>query len=159
MSSPRHWNVRRHISRVHDGRGEPTCSFMMQHDRDQNSIAAGFNYPRPAFHRSGSGSYFYTQGRTSTKDQGSKTLTQSMDELIEPVKKLIEYRNLLNQLCVVDQQQQALGQFFYSSVIPSSEFERYRPATSAHPSKPISRPDFYAHIKATAHKFDLDDNS
>jgi hypothetical protein len=41
----------------------------------------------------------------------SKTLIQSMDEFIEPVKKLVEYRNLLNQLSVLDQQQQAPRQF------------------------------------------------
>lgn len=156
MSSPRHWNVRRHICRMHDGIGEPNSSFMMQYHRNPNSKAQGFNYSRPPFHRSSSGSYSYSQHYTSTKEQRSKTLIQSMDEFMEPIKKLVEYINLLNQLRVLDQQQQARRQFFYPTIIPSPEFERYKPPTSAHPTNRSLVPDFYGHIKLTADKFALD---
>jgi hypothetical protein len=156
MSSTRHWNVRCHISRIHDGVGEPTSGFMMrQYDRNPHSTARGFNYSRPTFHRSGSASHFYSQDRTSTKEQRSKTLIQSMDEFMEPIKKLVEYINLLNQLRVLDQQQQARRQFFYPTIIPSPEFERYKPPTSAHPTNRSLVPDFYGHIKAMADKFAL----
>jgi len=110
MSSPRHWNVRRHIHRRHDEVGEPTSNFM-KYDRNPNSIAQCFNYSGPPFHRGDSDSYSYSRHYTSTKEQRSKTLVQSMDEFIESVKKLVEYRNLLNQLCVLDQYQQAWRQF------------------------------------------------
>ena len=156
MSSTRHWNVRRHISRIHDGVGEPTSGFMMrQYDRNPNSTARGFNYSRPTFHRSGSASHFYSQDRTSTKEQGSKTLAESMEEFMEPMKKLLEYLNTLNQLFVSGQQQRPGTQFFYSPIIPSPQFERYEQATSVHPIKPSSVPDFYGHIKAMADKFAL----
>ena len=154
MSSPRHWNVRRHISRIHDGIGEPNSNFMMQYDRNPNSKAQGFNHSRPTFHRRGS--YSYSQHYTSTKEQRSKTLIESMNEFMEPIKKLVEYKTLLNQLFVSGQQQRPGTQFFYSPIIPSPQFERYEQATSVHPIKPSSVPDFCGHIKAMADKFALD---
>jgi hypothetical protein len=99
MSSTRHWNVRRHISRIHDGVGHPTSNFMRQDDRNPNSIASGFNYSR-----SGRGSYSNSQDHISTKEQRTKTLLQSMDQFIEPMKKLVEFQNLLDQLFVSRQQ-------------------------------------------------------
>jgi hypothetical protein len=154
MSSPRHWNVVRHISRIHDGIGEPTSDFMMRSNRNPNSIAES----RSPFHRGGRGSYSYSQPYTSTKEQRSKTLIQSMDEFIEPIKKLVEYKNLLNQLSVLDQQQQAPRQLFYPSIISSPELEDFGPSTIEHPISPISVSDFYGHIKFTAQKFASDCN-
>jgi hypothetical protein len=151
MSSNRHWNVRRHISRIHDGIGEPRSSFMMQDDRNPNSRTPGFNYTQLRFHRSGS-----SQDHTSTKEQRTKTLVQSMDEVIEPTRKLVEYTYLLNQLFVLNRQLQTARQIFYPMIIPSQEIERHDQPTSAHHPNPISVPDFYGHIKATARKFDLD---
>jgi hypothetical protein len=153
MSSTRHWNVRRHISRIHDGIGEPTSGFIVR-QYDPKSTARGINYSWPTFHYSGRGSYFYTQDRTSAKEQRSKTLIQSMDEFIEPMKKLVEYQNILNQF-VLALQQRPRTQFFYSPIIPSPESERYEQDTSVHPIKPSSAPDFYGHIKAMADKFAL----
>src|SRR5206468_2771107 len=88
MSSARHWNVQRHIYRIHHGIDEPTSGFMRQYDRNPSSIARVFNYSRPHFHSRDSGSYSYSQDRTSTKEHGSKTLAESMDEFMEPMKKL-----------------------------------------------------------------------
>lgn len=158
MSSTRHWNVKRHISRTHDGMGEPSSSFMrMEPDVDPNSIAQGFNHCTPAFHRRGSGGISYSQHRTTAEDQGSKTLVQSIDEFMQPIKKLVEFKNLLDQLLVSGQQQQAWKQFFSPTIIPSAEFGGYeQQPTSAHPIKPSSVPDFYEHIKLTADKFALD---
>jgi hypothetical protein len=153
MSSNRHWNVRRHISRIHDGVGQPTSNFMRQDDRNPNSIASGFNYSR-----SGRGSYSYSQDHISTKEQRTKTLLQSMDQFIEPMKKLVEFQNLLDQL-FVSGQQQACKQFFSPTIVPSAEFEGYeQQPTSAHHPNPISEPDFYGHIKLTAQKFAFDCN-
>jgi hypothetical protein len=94
MSSSRHWNVVRHIHRRHDGVGEPASNFMMQYDRNPKSIAQS----RSPFHLGGRGSYSYSQDYTSAKEQRSKTLIQSMDEFIEPLKKLVEYKHLLNHI-------------------------------------------------------------
>ena len=38
MRSPRHWNVRRHISRVHDGFGEPTNEFGKTREEQQRQM-------------------------------------------------------------------------------------------------------------------------
>ena len=64
MRSPRHWNVKRHISRVHGGFGEPTNEFGKTREEQQRqmniNLQSGYgNY----YHNSQKSRHFYSRSQ------------------------------------------------------------------------------------------------
>jgi hypothetical protein len=87
MSSTRHWNVRRHINSWHAGSGQPVAGMDLHSSHSPS-------WP----------SYFHK----SISFQGRKYPTHKtadiMEDILEPFRKAVEFKNLLNQLSTPRQQ-------------------------------------------------------
>lgn len=90
MSSSRHWNVRRHIERSHNGFGQPVSDqYTMQYHTKMN--------PRPF-------SMFFP--RQTQKNSPAKAY-DFVDRILGPLRKAVEFKNLLSQVAApVSHQQQ-----------------------------------------------------
>ena len=106
MGSPRHWNVRRHILRLHDGLGEPVNGFGKTREQCQMDMNLQFGHGN--YHNSQKYSSFvpvqFKESRFSSstpKDRmrnNNKLRWDFMDEIIEPAKKFLEFTRVLEEL-------------------------------------------------------------
>jgi|GEM_PF-4187081 len=143
MVSPRHWNVSRHILRVHDGLGEPTNEFgktRKEQHRTNTNLEFGYgNYyhdsqKSPSFlpvkfkeSRVGGGSTL----KDGLPNNNNKSLWDFMDDFIEPVKKVLEFKRALDELAPSSQY---YSYHYYSPYAISHQY----PQSRLHLSSPIN---------------------
>lgn len=90
MSSDRHYNVRRHIQRRHGGMGEPVSYDTMEYYTDMNPQK--FQFPFDYSHHKSSS--FLIQ-----KEKSDKNFSDFIEnQILQPLRKIVEYRSLLAQL-------------------------------------------------------------
>ena len=90
MSSSRHYNVERHIFRMHDGIGEPVNDSNIEYYREANRH--NLRFPLDQFHHSSLS--LLTQ--KEKPDQKFSDLLE--DQFLQPLRKMAEFKNLLAQL-------------------------------------------------------------
>src|SRR5918994_319521 len=100
MSSSRHWNVKRHIQRRHRTMSQPVSNDTMQYYKDMNP--QNFHFPFAYFHHALSS--FLTR-----KEKTHKNFSELLEEqILQPLRKVVEYKNLLSQLSTIQPQQQRI---------------------------------------------------
>ena len=139
MSSTRHWNVKRHIQRRHRGMGEPISYDTMHYHKDMNP--ENFRFPFAYFHHTSLS--FLTQ-----KEKSNKNFSDFLERLLQLLRKIVEYKNLLSQLSTMPQQ---TGIMPYSGGVypsmPSMSFDRGESNnTSSEHSKFEDDVDDYAEV-------------
>ena len=90
MSSSRHYNVKRHILRMHDGMGEPVNDNTIEYYREANRHYLRF--PLDQFHHSS----LSLLTRKEKPDQKFSDLLE--DQFLQPLRKMAEFKYLLTQL-------------------------------------------------------------
>jgi hypothetical protein len=124
MGSTRHWNVERHIFRLHGGLGEPingSGKTRKQSKADMNLQFRHGYYDNtnkwPPFlpvqfkeHRFHGG----TLKDGMRNDNHNKSQWDFMDKIIEPVKKALEFTKMLQELSISNQR---LSHYYYPSAI------------------------------------------
>jgi hypothetical protein len=118
MGSPRHWNVERHILRLHGGLGEPVNEFGKTREQCQMDMNLQFGYGN--YHNSQKYPSFvpaqFKESRFSdgTLKDGMRNNNKSrwdfMDEVIEPAKKMLEFTRVLEELSMSNQR---LSRYYY----------------------------------------------
>jgi hypothetical protein len=89
MSSNRHYNVRRHIQRRHGGMGEPVRHETTQYYTDMNP--QNFRFPFAYSH--------HVPSSSLRKERSDKKFSDVLeDQILPPLRKMVEYKNLLSQL-------------------------------------------------------------
>jgi hypothetical protein len=92
--SKRHWNLQRHIQRRHRGIGEPISHDTLKYFRDMNSLNLRFPFD-----------YSYAS-LFSPKEKPQKKFSDLFeDQVLQPLRKVLEFKNLVSQLCVIQPQQ------------------------------------------------------
>jgi hypothetical protein len=114
MGSPRHWNVERHICRLHRGIGEPVNEFgkieeqsqigtnLQYGDSCQNTHPQLAPFPHNQFK-----DFRFTTTNNYGRDNSSnsnKKRWDFIDEIIQPVKKILEFNEVLAKLSTLRQQ-------------------------------------------------------
>jgi len=102
MRSTRHWNVERHIGRLHEGLGEPVnesgktkeqcqidMNMQISHNNQNSQKLATFRQDRFKESRF---------SRTHNYGMDNNKRWDFMDEIIEPVKKMLEFTKVLTEL-------------------------------------------------------------
>ena len=98
MSSSRHWNVKRHIQRRHRIMSQPVSNDTMQYYKDINP--QNLRFPFAYFHHASSS--FPTR-----KEKPHKNFSDLLeDQFLQPLRKVVEYKNLLSQLSTIQSQPQ-----------------------------------------------------
>jgi hypothetical protein len=122
MGSPRHWNVERHIWRLHQGLGEPVNEFGKTRQQCLTDINQQFRHKNQNGQRFAA--FYHDKFRelrfSSTHNHGidnNKRWWSFMDDFIEPAKRTLEFNKVLAELL----NQQAP----YHS--PSTFFHQYQP--------------------------------
>ena len=100
MSSSRHWNVKRHIKRRHRTMSQPVSDYTMQYYKDINP--QNLRFPFAYFHHTPLS--FLTR-----KEKPHKNFSDFLDQILQPLRKVVEYKNLLSQLSTIQQQGMILG--------------------------------------------------
>ena len=96
MSSTRHWNMQRHIDRQHGGMGEPVRYGTMQYYKDMNP--ENFRFPFAYSHHVPSSSVI-------RKKRSDKNFSEFLEyQILQPLRKMVEVKNLLSQLSTMQQQ-------------------------------------------------------
>jgi hypothetical protein len=96
MSSDRHYNVRRHIQRRHGGIGEPVSDDTLQYYKDINPQ----NYFFPIGYSHHASLSFLTR-----KEKPRKNFSDVLEhQFLQPVRKVVEFKNLLSELSNIQQQ-------------------------------------------------------
>jgi hypothetical protein len=98
MSSTRHWNVQRHIGRRHGGMGEPVRSNNRRYykDMDPQNFASPFAY-----------SHHSSMSILAQEKKLHNNFSSVLEnQILAPLRKMVEYKNLLRQLSTIQQQQQ-----------------------------------------------------
>ncbi|HYX55299.1 MAG TPA: hypothetical protein VE818_04005 [Nitrososphaeraceae archaeon] len=118
MSSTRHWNVERHIQRQHGGMDEPVRYDTMQYYKDTNP--ENFRFPFAYSHHPSSASL-------TPKEKSDKNFSEFLEhQILQPLRRMIEFKNLFNQLLTIQPQPQRImqsgGGGVYSNM-PSRTFE------------------------------------
>jgi hypothetical protein len=114
MSSDRHYNVRRHIQRRHGGIGEPVSDDTLQYYKDINPQ----NYLFPIGYSRHASLSFLTR-----KEKPRKNFSDVLEhQFLQPVRKVVELKNLISQLSNIQQQRIASGGGVYTSM-PSTTFD------------------------------------
>jgi hypothetical protein len=97
MSSSRHWNVKRHIKRRHRTMGEPVSYDTMQYYKD--ITPQNFRFPLAYSHHT-------SLSFPTPKEKPHKSFSDFLeDQILQPLRKVVEYKNLLGQLSTIQQQQ------------------------------------------------------
>jgi hypothetical protein len=113
ISSSRHWNMQRHIDRRHGGTGEPVTYDTAQYYKDMNP--QNFHFPLDYSHHA-SLSFLTRKGKSDKKF--SEFLD---DQILQPLRKMVEYKNLTSQLFTMQQQQRIMpddsGGIVYPSIL------------------------------------------
>src|SRR5919112_3858947 len=100
MSLSRHWNMQRHIDRRHGGMGEPVTYNISQYYKDMNP--QNFHFPFDYSHNTSLS--FLTR-----KEKSDKKFSEFLDDqILQPLRKMIEYKNLTSQLFTMQQQQRIM---------------------------------------------------
>jgi hypothetical protein len=98
MSSTRHWNVQRHIHRRHGGMGEPVRSDNRRYYKDMNSQ----NFPSPFAY-----SYQTSMSIPAQEKKSHNNFSNVLEnQILVPLRKMVEYKNLLSQLSTIQRLQQ-----------------------------------------------------
>ena len=95
MFSTRHWNVERHIQRRHGGRFEPVSDDIIYYNKKIKTENTRFPL----------GQSQSTPLSFVTLKENSRFTHFVEDKLLLPLRKAVEYKNLLNQLSLLQQQQ------------------------------------------------------
>ena len=96
MSSSRHGNVKRHIKRRHRTMSQPVSDDTMQYYKDMNPQNLCF----PFAHYHHTPLSFLTR-----KEKPHKNFSDFLeDQILQPLRKVVEYKNLLSQLSTIQQQ-------------------------------------------------------
>jgi hypothetical protein len=96
MSSSRHWNMHRHIDRRHGRMGEPVTYDTTQYYKDMNP--QNFDFPLDYSHHT-SLSFLTRKGKSD------KNFSEFLDDqILQPLRKMVEYKNLTSQLFTMQQQ-------------------------------------------------------
>jgi uncharacterized C2H2 Zn-finger protein len=105
MSSSRHWNVRRHVERSHNSIGQPVSDqHMKQYLTKMNPQIPHFPLSYHYLLPTGPSSMFFTGHKQ--KNSPDKPY-DFVDRLLEPLRKVVEFKNLLSQVAApVSHQQQ-----------------------------------------------------
>jgi len=96
MSSTRHWNVTRHIDRWHAGSGKPVSDYTRQYPTRTNPKSSDNNPRWPGYFHKSITFQAHKYQRHKTSD--------IMEHILEPLRKGVEFKNLLNQLSTPRQQ-------------------------------------------------------
>ena len=98
MASSRHWNLERHIQRRHGGMGEPIRYGTMQYYKDMNPKNFLFRFAYSS----------HTPLSSLTKEEKShKNFSDVLEhQILQPLRKLVEYKNLISQLSNIQREQQ-----------------------------------------------------
>ena len=117
MSSSRHWNVKRHIQRRHRTMGEPVNHDTMQHYNDM--IPQNFRFPFAYSHHTSLSSL-------TRKEKPHKNFSDLLeDQILQPLRKMVEYKNLVSQLSAMQQQTGIMpGSGGIYPSMPSMTFDR-----------------------------------
>jgi hypothetical protein len=98
MSSTRNWNVKRHIQRRHGTMGEPVSCDTMHYHKDTNP--QNLRFPFAYFHDT-------SLSFLARKEKPHKNFLDLLeDQILQPLRKVVEYKNLVSQLSTIQPQQQ-----------------------------------------------------
>jgi hypothetical protein len=86
MSSTRHGNVKRHIKRRHRTMDEPVSNDTMQYYKDMNP--QNFRIPLAYSHHT-------SLSFLSRKEKPHKNFSDFLEQILQPLRKVVEYKNLL----------------------------------------------------------------
>lgn len=110
MGSPRHWNVARHILRLHQGLGEPVNEFGKTKEQSQFDMNLQFSHNHQntqklvAFRHD----QFKESGSSATRnyrmDNNNKRWWDYIDGILEPVKKFLEFHKVFTELSMLNPQ-------------------------------------------------------
>jgi hypothetical protein len=101
MSSSRHWNVKRHIQRRHRTMGEPVSYETMQYYKDMTP--QNLRFPLAYSHHT-------SLSFPTPKEKRHKTFLDVLkNQILPPLRKMVEQKNLLSQLSTIQQQGMILG--------------------------------------------------
>ena len=117
MSSSRHGNVKRHIKRRHQTMGEPVSYDNMQYYKDMTP--QNFRFPLAYSHH-------LSLSFPTPKEKPHKNFSDLLDQILQPLRKMVEYKNLVSQLSNIQPQQQKImsgGGGVYPSA-PAMTFDR-----------------------------------
>ncbi len=96
MSSKRRGNVKRHIKRRHRTMGEPVSYDTMQYYKDMTP--QNFRFPLAYSHHTSLSS-------PTPKEKPHKNFSDFLEEqILQPLRKVVEYKNLVSQLSTMQQQ-------------------------------------------------------
>ena len=98
MSSNRHWNVQRHIQRRHRTMSEPVSCDTTHYHKDTN--LQNLRFPFAYFHDT-------SLSFLARKEKPHKNFSDLLeDQILQPLRKVVEYKNLISQLSTIQPQQQ-----------------------------------------------------
>ncbi len=115
ISSNRHWNMQRHISRLHGGMGEPVRHETTQYYTDMNPH--NFCFPFDYSH--------HVPSSSLRKERTDKKFSDVLeDQILQPLRKILEYKNLISQLSTIQPKRQRIAPVggVYTN-IPSTTFD------------------------------------
>ncbi|HEX6029265.1 MAG TPA: hypothetical protein VFY64_09520 [Nitrososphaeraceae archaeon] len=115
MSSSRHWNVKRHIQRRHRTMGEPLSYDTMQYYKDMTPQNLRF----PLVYSHHTPLFFPTP-----KEKPHKNFSDLLEhQFLEPIRKVVELKNLLSQLSTIQPQQRIMSAGGVYPHTPSMTFD------------------------------------
>jgi hypothetical protein len=116
MSSTRQWNLRRHIARRHGGMDESGMYGTTQYYKDMNPENFGFPFAY---------SHYKSLSFLTQKEKSDKKFSDVLEnQILQPLRKLVEYKNLISQLSTTQPKQQRIAPVggVYTN-IPSTTFD------------------------------------
>jgi len=115
MSSTRRGNVKRHIRRRHKGMGGPVRYDTMQYYKDINP--QNFLFPLAYSHHT-------SLSILTQKEKSHKNFSDLLeDQILQPLRKIVEYKDLLSQLSTIQPQQQRIMSGGLYPSMPSMTFD------------------------------------
>jgi hypothetical protein len=129
MSSTRHWNVTRHIERWHAGLGKPVSDNTRQYPTWTNPQSYDNNPSWP--------SYFHKSKTFQTHKYRRHKTVDIMEDILEPFRKAVEFKNLLNQLS--SPRQESIPSINYST-LSSTNFNLVPSTSIASSNNNLSEP-------------------
>jgi hypothetical protein len=116
MSSKRHGNVKRHIQRRHRTMGEPVSYDTMQYYKDMTP--QNFRFPLAYSHHT-------SLSFLTPKEKPHKNFSDFLeDQILQPLRKVVEYKNLVSQLSTMQQQTGIMPDCGVYPSMPSMTFDR-----------------------------------
>jgi hypothetical protein len=116
MSSKRHGNVKRHIQRRHRTMGGPVSYDTMQYYKDMTP--QNFRFPLAYPHNT-------SLSFPTPKEKPHKNFSDFLeDQILQPLRKVVEYKNLVSQLSTMQQQTGIMPDCGVYPSMPSMTFDR-----------------------------------